>query len=110
MGLGGVQQHYSHNGNRYDVGLIEREELEKVKNDVREPLKVKVQGICPKCDERIYLEITRTVFACKKCGFIQYTPWEEKPLTLEMINRPEPTNYNRRERKANGRFQEGQNG
>ena len=57
MGLGRVQQHYSHNGNRYDVGLIEREELEKVKNDVREPLKVKVQGCCPKCDQTIRLTI-----------------------------------------------------
>lgn len=56
--------------------------------EVKEPLKEQVQGECPKCSQTIRLTITNTTFHCHACGFIQYSPFEEKPMTLEMINRP----------------------
>ena len=55
--------------------------------EVKEPLKVKVQGMCPKCDNTIRLTITNTTFHCHKCGFIQYSPYTEKPLTKEMTGK-----------------------
>jgi hypothetical protein len=47
---------------------------------------------CPKCDQAIRLDITKTTFHCRACGFIAYAAYEEKPLTMEMIQRPAPSN------------------
>ena len=60
--------------------------------EINQPLKVTVPETCPKCDEKVWLTINRVQFHCHKCGFVQETPWEARPVTLEMINRPAPTN------------------